>query len=160
MFKKRWIVLYILTFVLVSALAVKSQVKNPDIPRFWWDSVKDYICSKSESKILSFIHYGTPTDQVLGIFTPENNVIVQRIDIYARSLVAGDTTAFILTNGVNSSIVVMDSSSSVNRWIDTAEVIFGISQPCTLRFSDDNYTGTFSSGADTPMVVIQYKIAD
>ena len=158
--KKIWIGVYLLTFVFVSALAVNSQVKDPNVPRFWWNSVKEYISSKSESKILSFIHYGIPTDQIIGIFTPKINIIVQRVDIYARSSVAGDSTAFILSNGINSSTVVMDSSSSVNRWLDTTEVTFEISQSCTLKFSDDSYTGAFTSGADTPMVVIQYKISD
>lgn len=160
MSRKIWIGIYLLMFVFVTASVVNSQIKDPEVPRFWWNSVRDYIRSKSESKMLSLVHYGVPTDQVIGIFTPQTDITIQRVDIYARAAVDSDSTAFVMSNGTNSSIVVLDSSLSANQWFDSTEVIFESFHPCTLRFSDDNYSGTFVTGADTPMVVIQYKIAD
>ena len=152
--------IYSLVFVFFIAIVVNSQVKDPQIPRFWWNSVRDYVRSKCESKIMSFVVYGKPTDQVVGVFTPHNALTIQRIDVYARAKVDGDSTAFVMTNGINSAVVVMDSFSSANQWFDSTEVTFERFFPCTLKFSDDDYSGTFVSGADTPMVIIQYKISD
>ena len=160
MIKKKMTVAYLLVFVFFVAIVVNSQVKDPQIPRSWWSSVKDYINRKSESKILSFVHYGEPTDQIMGIFTPKSDITIQRIDIFARARVDSDTTAFIMTNGINMSKVMMDSSFSKKLWYSSTEVTFRKSLPCTLRFSDNGYSGTFVSGADTPMVIIQYKVTD
>ncbi len=158
--RKIWAGIYSLVFVFFIAIAVSSQVKDPQVPRSWWSSVRDYIRSKSESKIMSFVLYGEPTDQVIGIFNPHNSITVQRIDVYARAKVDSDSTAFIMTNGINSAVALLDSFSSANQWFDSTEVTFERFFPCTLKFSDDNYSGTFVSGADTPMVIIQYKLTD
>ncbi|MFC1562998.1 hypothetical protein ACFL4Z_03005 [candidate division KSB1 bacterium] len=158
--KKLWTVIYLTIFVFFVSVVVYSQINDPKIPRSWWDSVRDYIRSKSESKIMSLVHYGEPTDQVIGVFTPHNAVTIQRIDVYARARVDSDTTAFVMTNGRDTAVVVLDSSFSATLWHDSTEVIFEKFYPCTLKFNDDNYSGTFISGADTPMVVIQYKLTD
>jgi len=152
--------IYSVVFVFFISIVVYSQINDPKVPRAWWNSVRDYIRSKSESKIVSLIHYGEPTDQVIGIFTPHNAITVQRIDVYTRAKVDSDTTAFVMTNGTNTAVVVLDSSSSATLWYDSTEVTFTKSVQCTLMFSDDSYSGIFVSGADTPMVVIQYKLAD
>jgi len=81
--RKIWAGIYSLVFVFFIAIAVSSQVTDPQVPRSWWSSVRDYIRSKSESKIMSFVLYGEPTDQVIGIFNPHNSITVQRIDVYA-----------------------------------------------------------------------------
>ena len=158
--RKIWAGIYSLVFVFFIAIAVSSQIKDPQVPRSWWSSVRDYIRSKSESKIMSFVIYGEPTDQVIGIFTPHNSITVQRIDVYARAKVDSDSTAFVMTNGINSAVVLLDSFSSADQWFNSTEVTFERFFPCTLKFSDDDYSGTFVSGADTPMVIIQYKIPD
>ena len=158
--RKIWAGIYSLVFVFFIAIAVSSQVTDPQVPRSWWSSVRDYIRSKSESKIMSFVLYGEPTDQVIGIFNPHNSITVQRIDVYARAKVDSDSTAFIITNGINSAVALLDSFSSANQWFDSTEVTFRRFFPCTLKFSDDGYSGTFVSGADTPMVIIQYKLTD
>jgi len=158
--RKIWAGIYSLVFVFFIAIAVSSQVTDPQVPRSWWSSVRDYIRSKSESKIMSFVLYGEPTDQIIGIFNPHNNITVQRIDVYARAKVDSDSTAFVMTNGINSAVALLDSFSSANQWFDSTEVTFERFFPCTLKFSDDDYSGTFVSGADTPMVIIQYKISD
>ncbi len=158
--KKIWIGLYFGIFLVFMSLVVYSQVKDPQVPRYWWSTVRDYIRDKSEVKMLTFIHYGEPTDQVIGVFTPCSDIAIQRIDVYARAKVDGDSTAFMMSNGINSTAVVMDSAFSATLWSDTTEVIFSRLAACTLRFSDDAYSGTFVSGADTPMVVVQYKVAD
>ena len=158
--KKMLIGIYLLVFVFFISFVVFSQVKDPNIPRFWWTTVRDYIRTKSESKIMSLVHYGEPTDQVIGVFTPQNAITIQRIDVYAHAKVDSDTTAFTIVNGINFAVVILDSSSSATLWYDSTEVTFAKLTPCTLKFSDDNYSGTFVSGADTPMVVIQYKLAD
>jgi hypothetical protein len=160
MAKKKLAVVYLLALVFFVAIVVNSQVKEPQIPRSWWSSVKDYINKKSESKILSFVHYGEPTDQIMGIFTPKSDITIQRIDIFARAKVDSDTTAFIMTNGINTSKVMMDSGSSKKLWFSSTDVMFKKLLPCTLRFSDNSYSGAFVSGADTPMVIIQYKVTD
>jgi len=158
--RKIWAGIYSLVFVFFIAIAVSSQIKDPQVPRSWWRSVRDYIRSKSASKIMSFVLYGEPTDQVIGIFNPHNSITVQRIDVYARAKVDSDSTAFVMTNGINSAVVLLDSFSSADQWFDSTEVTFERFFPCTLKFSDDDYSGTFVSGADTPMVIIQYKIPD
>jgi len=158
--RKIWVSIYSLVFVFFIAIAVSSQVTDPQVPRSWWSSVRDYIRSKSESKIMSFVLYGEPTDQIIGIFNPHNSITVQRIDVYARAKVDSDSTAFIMTNGINSAVALLDSFSSANQWFDSTEVKFERFFPCTLKFSDDDYSGTFVSGADTPMVIIQYKLTD
>ena len=158
--KKILVSIYSLVFVIFISIAVSSQVADPQVPRSWWNSVRDYIRSKSESKIMSFVLYDEPTDQVIGVFTPQNSITVQRIDVYARAKVDSDSTAFVMTDGINSAVVLLDSFSSANQWFNSTEVTFERLSPCTLKFSDNDYSGTFVSGADTPMVVVQYKIAD
>ena len=158
--KKILVGLYLGIFLVFISLVVHSQVKDPQVPRYWWSTVRDYIRDKSEDRMLTFVHYGEPTDQIIGVFTPCSDIAVQRIDVYARSKVDGDSTAFVMSNGINSTAVVMDSALSATLWSDTTEVVFSSSAACPLRFSDDAYSGTFVSGADTPMVVVQYKVAD
>lgn len=158
--KKVLIGFYFTVLLSFVSLIVHSQVKDPQVPRYWWSTVRDYIQNKSETRMLTFIHYGEPTDQIIGVFTPGSDIAIQRIDVYARAKVVGDSTAFVMSNGINSTAVVMDSALSATLWFNTTEVIFSESDACTLRFSDDAYSGTFVSGADTPMVVVQYKVAD
>lgn len=156
------------TFYTITGIAVllflsvylSAQVRDPGISRSWWPALREYIRDKSSSKMVSFAHHGTPTDQVVAVFTPHTDLTVKRIDVYAKAKVDSDSTAVILSNGISAAAAVLDSGGSAQYWYDSTEVKFTALIPCTVRFSDDDYSGTFVTGADTPSVVIQYSVTD
>lgn len=156
-------ILYVLSvIIIVFAVSVylDAQMKDPQIPRSWWQSAKKYIKSQAGAKMLSFTCYGTPTDQILSVFTPHDSLMIQRIDVFARAKVDSDSTALIITNGLTSARVVLDSGNAKRYWYDSTEVTFRALKPCTVKFSDNSYSGVFVTGADTPTVVIQYRVSD
>lgn len=159
--KKRMQYFFVGTIALFIITAyLSAQVRDPAVPRSWWPSLKQYIQAKSASKMLSFTHYGTPTNQVIAVFNPQKKLTIERIDVYARAKADGDSTALVLTNGLETSRVVLDSGEARQYWHDSTEAVFAAFRPCTVKFSDNGFTGTFVSGVDSPSVVIQYRIAD
>ena len=146
--------------MLFLSVYLSAQVRDPGISRSWWPALREYIRGKTSSKMVAFVHSGTPTDRIVAVFTPHTDITVQRIDVYAKAKVDSDSTAVILSNGILSAQAVLDSAGAAQYWYDSTEVQFTALLPCTVKFSDDNFSGTFVTGADTPMVVLQYRVSD
>ena len=136
-----------------------AQVRDPKVARSWWPAAKAYIDAQAEAKTLSFAWNGVPTDTLVAVFTPVDSITIQRIDVYATTPNGGDTTALVISNGINQAVVTLDSIGQVQSWFSTTAVTFAKAIPCSVRFSDNAYTGTFVSGVTHPAIVVQYKTA-
>ena len=157
--KRLGFILICLAAVLLFSLYLTAQVHDPGVPRAWWNAVRNYIDGKSSLHTMTFIHYGTPSDRILAIFTPSKALKVDRIDVFAHAPVDSDSTALEIANGKAMASCLLDSGRAACTWFSGPGPEFAAALPCTVRFGDDRYSGAFISGADTPSVVIQYHVS-
>ena len=153
------LVIIVLIFSLLLSFYLIAQVRDPGIPRAWWGALKAYIDIKSSVHTLAITHDGTPHDRILAVFTPLRAVTVDRIDVYAHAPADSDSTALEVANGRALASCIIDSGGAAQSWHSLPSVQFDAAYPCTVRFSDDRFTGEFVSGADSAAVIIQYHVS-
>ena len=129
---------------------VFSQVKDPNVPRFWWKSVKRYIDEKTDNKIMVFDADSIANHNV-AIFNLNQPIKVQRIDIMTEGIVDSPTVFYFQSASVYDSVLI-DSANSGKYYFSTDTVNFPAS-PCTLRFTDTQFSYKATGGGNTRIVI-------
>ena len=161
---KRFLLAVLVIIIIMQPVVSQAQITNPNIPRSWWNSVKDYIDLKAEfltwsvqssftGKILE--NSGTKGD-TLTVFTPQAASRLQSVSVWLSVNNTPDSTLYlILLHGSSDTLVTIDSSGSgIETYFESTKTYnYTAAERCSLIF----LSGSDSVNIGRAVVTLQVK---
>ncbi len=153
---KRFIFTMLILAFLIPAVS-QAQIKNPNIPRFWWSGLETFLRNLSEQPISFTVParaLTTTYDDTLAIFIPNYAMSIVQTNLNFGSINDPDSTSYlIMQTGSNTvsydTIITIDSSGNGNTgaWSNTTS--FNLAADSTYKFYIESILGNLSTGVKT-----------
>lgn len=136
----------LITLILVLFIPIisQAQIKDPTVPRTWWNDLKTFIVQTSEYVFGYRVDATTTVSDTIAVFMPTFNMEIQIVDLSFLQITDPDSTMYLVfsSSGTLDTVLTIDSTGNGQTLFWQTSTAFNLTADDTVRI-------ILNAGADT-----------